>query len=618
MKIKYIHIKNFRILKDTKIDLDKDLSVIIGKNNTGKTSLLLILDKFLSNNPHFVKEDFNKDIWKITNPFISLELCIEYNDIDDLLLLNPFFCSLDTDDSIIFLEFRYETSKKSFTLDNLNKGSKLNDNFQLNVYSKEKKEEQYFNKCDIKDVLKLINFKYIRASRCIKEQENNNISNLARNYYEKNSKDKPNDSYINKFNEIILKVNTELTNRYKDFFNPFFNTMSDFNFKAINGQNNLSVKSNIEINSLVSDSTSIIYKENNEDCEIPESYNGLGYTNLLFLCLKIKDFCDMFKEEQKTINLLFIEEPEAHMHPQMQYIFMENITEFITKQNISNLQNIITSHSPYIIAKTYFSNLKYFNFEKDSIKASNFNELEKKENKDNIKFIKKYLEIGKYEMFFADYIIIVEGNTEKILMPYFIKKINKDLLNKNISIIQIGGAYAHKFKDFLDFLKIKTLIITDLDFKIDEDTKKTIEGYDNIKNKFTTNQSLITLTNGNNIIENIIEKIKCFNKNNNLHLITQTKYEDGYICRSFEEDFIKSNFDFFKENKKNILILNDIKFNKELEFSIEDIQNIKNKIGDKKIDFALNIMFYIEDNTKENNFNVPKYIEDGIIWLSTN
>lgn len=614
MKIKYINIKNFRALKNVKIDLEKDLSVIIGKNNTGKTSLLLVLEEFLSNNPNFEKEDFNNEIWGDDKPFISLELCIEYDDNDDLLLLNPFFCSLDANNNKIFLEFKYEAKADDFKLNNLSKNDNIKDNFQLNIYSKEKENEKYLNKCDIKDIIKLINFKYIRASRCIKEQENNNVSNLAKNYYENSTKNDLKKSNINDFNNIVNKTNTEFTEKYKEFFQPFFKTMDSFNFQDINGQNNLSIKSNIKINSLISDNTSIIYK-NDENFEIPEGHNGLGYTNLLFLCLKIKEFCDTFKKEEKAINLLFVEEPEAHMHPQMQYVFMENIKNFISNQNVSNLQTMITSHSPYVVSRTSFNNLKYFNYYNNSIKANNCSELENSET-DNIKFVKKYLEIDKYEMFFADYVIMVEGNTEKILMPYFIKQIDKTLLNKNISIIEIGGAHAHKFKKFLEFLKIKTLIITDLDFKIDTNDKMTIQKYDDIKGKETTNSSLISLADGKNI-EGIMKGIEKFNKENNslLHLVTQKTHKDYDICRSFEEDFIKSNFKFFKENKNKISILKNIVFDDgQSEFSNEEIKKIRNKI-ENKIDFALDIMCCINDEA--NNFNVPEYIKGGIGWIKT-
>ena len=62
--------------------------------------------------------------------------------------------------------------------------------------------------------------------------------------------------------------------------------------------------------------------------------------------------------------MLFIEEPEAHTHPQMQYVFINNIKELLSeskKEKKINLQTIITTHSSHIVSQSDFNDIKYLN-----------------------------------------------------------------------------------------------------------------------------------------------------------------------------------------------------------------------------------------------------------------
>lgn len=123
MKIKSIEIKNFRALSDFSIDLEDDLSVIIGKNNTGKTSLLSIMDKFLGDSKtSFDFHDFNKKHVKDNFPlndskeiktedfnhfYLSMTLHIEYNDDDYIGNLSKFFMDLNPKNKKAILSFEY-------------------------------------------------------------------------------------------------------------------------------------------------------------------------------------------------------------------------------------------------------------------------------------------------------------------------------------------------------------------------------------------------------------------------------------------------------------------------------------------------------------------------------
>ena len=195
---------------------------------------------------------------------------------------------------------------------------------------------------------------------------------------------------------------------------------------------------------------------------------------------------DNKKDEQPAdINILFIEEPEAHTHPQMQYVFVKNIKNLLREgkkigdsERTINLQTFMTTHSSHIVAESEFDDIKYFVKETNSngfnVVSKNLKDLrtlyqkEKGENNNHFKFLKQYLTLNRSEVFFADKIILIEGDTERILLPAMIKKIDQDnnydipLMSQNISIIEVGN-YSEIYSTFIKFIGTKVLIITDID-----------------------------------------------------------------------------------------------------------------------------------------------------------
>ncbi|MBN8685303.1 MAG: AAA family ATPase [Chitinophagales bacterium] len=121
MKIIKIEVENFRLLKKFSMDLEEDLSLVIGKNNTGKTSILSILDKFLNEKSKFSYDDFNIDFKnelealiksvdipeEFTPKGIKLKLFIEYNEKDDLSNVSRVLMDLDPNNNKIVLGFEY-------------------------------------------------------------------------------------------------------------------------------------------------------------------------------------------------------------------------------------------------------------------------------------------------------------------------------------------------------------------------------------------------------------------------------------------------------------------------------------------------------------------------------
>ena len=171
MKVKKIHIENYRMLKRIDIDLEENLSLIIGKNNCGKTSFLSILNKFIgsqSSTNNFTYNDFNSDFqdslfdainddqpsWeKLNIKGIELYLFIEYDETDNLSNIQPLMLDLDPDNNIVILKFEYTISEQKFI--------KLISDF--NTYCKKFEKEPDYSKSEVFDI-------FMRAKHQAKKQ----------------------------------------------------------------------------------------------------------------------------------------------------------------------------------------------------------------------------------------------------------------------------------------------------------------------------------------------------------------------------------------------------------------------------------------------------------------
>ena len=376
---------------------------------------------------------------------------------------------------------------------------------------------------------------------------------------------------------------------------------------------------------------------------MPENYNGLGYLNLISIIFEIENIITDFSKNVKIsdINLLFIEEPEAHTHPQMQYVFINNIKKLLTKsaeEKRIKLQTVITTHSSHIVSQSDFNDIKYFNKDSNGTWCKNLKDLEYlyDSQEENYRFIKQYLTLNRSEIFFADKIIFIEGDTERILLPAMLKKIDMNtaetdekLLSQNISIIEIGR-HSKIFEKFLNFLQIKTLIITDIDSTKKEINEKGKIKYvacpveesqairtsnDSIKyffSKYIEKDDCLELLKNIKSKDRVMKKVKdTWEKDENGNVMVQYQQKEvsvDYYPRSFEDAFICINSEFIKNNDftslKNKEIIND---------EPNEYYKIANKCIDSKPSFAIEILLNSDNNYS--SWNIPSYIKEGLEWL---
>lgn len=696
MILKKMEVKNFRLLKDFELEFKDELSLVIGKNNCGKTSVLVILDKMLNStkvmwediNLEWQKELYDKIIkFDVTDKeklipleAINLQLFIEYDDNDSYTNIQKFMMDLNPENNTIVLEFISVISvKKIIELKNIidEKNIKnfiafskyisknFSNFFEIKKYSRgfdvdqksvtlERSEE-----IDNKDIRKVIKITGIRADRAVSNDDRNHVlSNLTGRYFNSyKAAKKESELVFNTLEEKLEETDKELYNLYngkKDengkTIRGVFSDVIDV-IKTYGGDDNgieIAIDSSISEKNLLSDNTSLSYKQG-IDCSLPETYNGLGYLNLIGILFEIETKIQELFEQPADINLLYIEEPEAHTHPQLQYIFIRNIKSHIKehrdkllKENNKQLQILITSHSSHIVSECNFDDIIYLKKESNIVIAKSFNSLKNEyggDDKIEFKFVKQYLTLNRSELFFADKVICIEGDTERILMPMMMHKTDikykKEgaipLLSQNISIIEVG-AHSHIFSPLFSFLGIKVLIITDIDSVKAENrtyskgTKKTvyISCHPN-DGTHTSNASIKSFFKDDGLIKSdkqfqLLVEMDSKNKiKDKTRIAYQIPENDGkYQASSFEDAFIALNKDFILKNKEGLNEYGALK-----EFDDSDIDNgdyynfaLKNII--KKSSFASSLLYFDSENDEEEKWKVPHYIEEGLLWLRDN
>ena len=188
--------------------------------------------------------------------------------------------------------------------------------------------------------------------------------------------------------------------------------------------------------------------------------NGLGYNNLIYISTVL---AELVATKNATLPLLFIEEPEAHLHPQLQILLAEYLSE---DHSGTKVQTIVTSHSSDIashISPDLIRVLHQVGEDKKCTKIISSNVEDKQKRK-----IQRMLDVTKASLLFSRGCIIVEGISEALLIPALAKRYGKKLKENGISVIPICGVdfatICELFKE--DCLRIPVSIITDSDPEI--------------------------------------------------------------------------------------------------------------------------------------------------------
>lgn len=669
--IKEIEICNFRLLKDITISLDKDITVIVGRNNTGKTSMTEFFHRFTLSSPSFQLEDFSLDtipvFWdayvqylqtsdetalRLLIPEITLSLSFDYSKDNELGLLSEFIIDLNPDNYIakLRIDFRLKDGaiKDFFAAFGVNPhqyGNRPNKAFcrilkdqitrRFAIYSVVVDPTDPTNTKDIElpTIKKLFSSSFITAQRGLDDttiKESDILGKTLVKLLSTAQNDEalaPDQRITQKIEKSIESLQERVDRDFNDQVNDLLPALSLFGYPGL-GDPGLHTETHIEVGKFMETHTKIRYASDaNQGISLPETYNGLGARNLIYILFRLYQH---FKEyaiaqPRPKSHLLFIEEPEAHLHPQMQEIFIKQLTSiasiFMKKYKVNDwpVQFVVTTHSTHIANEAPFSKIRYFLNKDSTVPSTKVKDLSIGLGGNNYKkdrdFLHKYLTLTRCDLFFADKAILVEGQSEHILMPKMLDKMDAcfstDIMNSQyISIVEIGGAYAHHFYPLLDFLELKTLVLTDLDstqkVRCRNKDGKMQTSYPKCQTTLGTHTSNSGLKRWFDIGKHQIElsdiraKTTFEKQHGNRRIAFQIPESSCSACaRSFEDAFILANPLLFSLDSAN----------PDLE---EQAFVLAQKFENKKLDFA------IEYAINKTNWKIPLYIKEGLEWLCTN
>lgn len=644
------------------MEFHEGLNVIVGANNSGKTGLLsaiyllnspsnISIDDFNKNNLVQFKTLYNEDAPKTEITYFINHFINEDDDEDESIIkLIPFLGFKEVDAMRLASEdkkkyFIKAIVKAVYELDEKYIGEYRKavsgidsfDDFMLMFkrYVAEHYKWHYTNgvsdlSAESKAATSIFDIRFIEAERTAAEVEKE-----TRKEIDSFSKDNSNAIAIDKFKS---KVSEDLRDILKPSIEKlailFETEQNDIGLQKGNVAIYPSVKANVSI----PDSFITEVKDTKSEFIVPIDHNGLGYNNLINIYMLIK-----LKELQvgKDFRILCLEEPEAHLHPAMQYKLFKYLKKLDAEKKL-NQQIFVTTHSSNISAVAGIDNMFMMAYNRSvtpqdcinqSLELQFKDEGEKKQKSEAKKHLAKFLDVTRSDMLFADKVILVEGIAERLLLPYFMEKCGYAYEDEHVSIVEIGGKHFEHFVELFNgnALKKKVLCITDKDFNwINEDRKfNTLESYlkdkpthiEKLQERFTFDEfKIITQDCGGRTFEDELFLANC----ENIHTATEllkmalpeslqtiinsckldaTKWEgqlssiDGrsnHIIESYINSFNNS------VQKKN-------KFYKNLLFAEIFLHYAKNKKGD----MALSILTEAESLS----LNVPSYIKEGIEWL---
>lgn len=656
MQLSMIKIKNYRLLIDAELEVDSKTTLIVGRNNTAKTSCFECICKVLEgtlfsfndyplskrenlyNNitSFMAKEITFEDLCKHVEP-ITIEFHVDYSLDgleDNLGALSPFIIDVDIDitTALIRTEYKLKSDEKSVwkilepyyyekdifsSCDDVQSviANNFNKLFEMTIYAVNPKKVEEKQIKSHKELAELFPYHIIQAERRLGEDgsHNNSLSLLISEFFDVDEDDLDPSiaKKVKELRDVVEKTNQSIQQQSDDILSTLVSDAIGFGYPNVE-ELQLGVTTQLSIDDQIKNQTQLSYTTEKSQERLPSTYNGLGYKNLIKMEFLLATFAKKVEKcGEACIPLLFIEEPESHMHPQMQHAFADYLETFLSKINSKGIQTLLTSHSSYIANTMVFSKIRYAKKTKEGVIYKNLNTFAR-ENSSNTEFIMKYLTLTKCDLFFADKAIFVEGASERLLLPDMIEKCDEEglfssqkykLPEQYYTLVEIGGAYAYKFIPFAEFLGIPCLILTDLDSVAGEkgaDERVHYHAVPVSQGETTSNETLkwwVRKNKGLSENDNTqiplaeitsmspVDKTRC-----KFHIEFQTK-ENGLCGHSLEEAIRNVNRGYYG--------LGDSPTEKNIEFSKK-----------RKTDFALDLICNNE------NYIIPSYIKDGLVWLN--
>ncbi len=525
MHIHKVTVRNFRLLADVELVLENQTTLIVGRNNSGKTSLSEVIRRFLADHsPKFQIEDFSNtsydgfcralkakktgrqdDEVRTLIPYIELRLLFLYDpELPELGPLSDFIVDLDPECNEALVVARYEL--RDGAIENLfadQPGDELTDEarlaffqvlreripalFEVKIWAEDPNDHTNRKPMSMSALQLLLKTGFVNAQRGLDDNTSRDTDVLAKvleglfTAAKSPTADQDEQRVAEALQDAVRDIQLSIKGDFQVELQKLMPTLQTFGYPGLDGSE-IKAETTLDVERLLSNHTKVRYA-GHHGILLPESYNGLGIRNLIFILLQIVSFYRDFRAKSSAtgVHLVFIEEPEAHLHPQMQEVFIRQVSRVAQQLSTQEgapfpwpVQFVVSTHSSHIANAAGFEAIRYFlptsaDGGVRQIKIKDLREGLRETPDQHRRFLHQYLTLTRCDLFFADKAILIEGTSERLLLPVIIQKLEEaepylpKLSSQYMTIMEVGGAYAHIFFDLLDFLEMRTLIITDLD-----------------------------------------------------------------------------------------------------------------------------------------------------------
>lgn len=689
MHLTQANVRNYRRLEDVSVDFEERETAFVGPNNSGKTSVTDLFRLFLGGG-EFTFFDFSASVTDHFNvfgedaandgsslPAIDLDLWFSVDSKSDYGRVAMLLPDLLGEHHEVGLRLRFavqdsvklredyavrlapnpeDTPTKPMT-HYLSLPGVLTRHCGVEYYKLERAGSETAANLLPKDrgkpLLKsLIQVRYVEAQRGLDDHERGGSTLLSKVFTSFYRRHLDQAEASDEANLLIDKHNDGLTEHFGKVFAELLESLRGLGVPSVNDRTPRIISA-LQSEVALQSNTTLAYVDPARGHMLPESYNGLGVKNLIYMTLRI---CDhhlhwmQTKEARPACMVVFVEEPEVHLHAQAQQTFIGNVWSIIREaaekcgQPGMAPQLVVTTHSSHVLDTVNFDHVRYFrrcygaadkpglsgmnascvqNLKRfsptegvvprnegdgDGDGAANWDEEEIS------RFLKRYMRLTHCDLFFADAAVLVEGSAEKLLLSDMIDKSAPDLRRSYLTVLEVSGAYAHRFAGLMRFLGVPYLVITDIDsVAVVEGKKRPGVVRADHEGATTANGALKALLAVNSVQDcidlseegQILDGGDCF--------VTYQKpseiegHDNAMHGRTFEDTFVYENIGLFRAGSLSLSCSFQVGSSHEEEY--QAVFEAVHSRSFKKTEFALNMAHSKAD------WSTPDYIASGLRWL---
>ncbi len=574
VRLAHVEISRFRRLGAARVDVDAETTILVGANNSGKTSILNAIRQFLADSPGFGAFDLSVDQWAALralgdawekldqNPttgvlpsddwagwLTSLLACMPTLDLwfeaqdSGFNYVFPFVPSLKWNGGLVGLRLRLEPASSVKDLQQLawryrearrpvvasgapdGSGPALAGAWPTNLLDYWLRYPTDLSRvvaykldpakgpgCAAPDdgpqplpepptpiakehVSRLIRVDFIAAQRGLGTEEadgrpgsdphrvgqfSHQVLRFVRQHLN------PTGTTANEHPELvraIVNAQNSLDDKIHVALGATIDEVKALGYPGLHDPQQMHVRTRIQTTDLLDHSTAVQYSlDGGGGALVPEHSIGLGYQNLQSLSYQLVGFrqsrLNPTKGAPAPVHLVMIEEPEAHLHVQVQRVFTRKALARITPKDAEHshlsTQLLISTHASHLAHAESFTRLRYL---RRSVSAAGMagskviNLADVFGDAETRTFAERYFRVQHTDLLFADAAIFVEGTAERMLVPLFIENEVPDLTGRYLSFVDIGGSHAHRLRPLVERLGIPTVVITDIDPMVPADAK---------------------------------------------------------------------------------------------------------------------------------------------------